>query len=42
MNLTLRHLMSGATTVLLLVAAAGTHAQTYINTTVGGQLAPGA
>lgn len=41
MNLTLRHLMSGATTVLLLVAAAGTHAQTYINTTVGGQLAPG-
>mgnify|MGYP002141462883 CR=1 FL=1 len=27
--------------MLLLVAAAGTHAQTYINTTIGGQLAPG-
>ena len=41
MNLTLRHLMSATAAVLLLVAAAGTHAQTYINTTVGGQLAPG-
>mgnify|MGYP001582631765 CR=1 FL=1 len=41
MNLTFRHLMSGAATALLLVAAAGAQAQTYFNSTVGGQLAPG-
>ena len=41
MNFTFRHLMSGAATALLLVACAGAQAQTYINSTVSGQLAPG-
>lgn len=41
MNLTFRQRMSGAATALLLVAAAGAHAQAYVNATVGGQLSPG-
>lgn len=41
MNFTFRHLMSGAATALLLVACAGAQAQTYINSTVSGQLALG-
>ena len=38
---TLRHLVCGAAAALLLVAAGGAQAQTYINATVGGELAPG-
>ncbi|EER60055.1 conserved hypothetical protein [Acidovorax delafieldii 2AN] len=41
MNTTLRHLMSGAAAALLAATAAGAHAQSYVNATVGGQLAPG-
>ena len=38
---TLRHLVCGAAAALLLAAAGGAQAQTYINATVGGELAPG-
>ncbi|RZJ15864.1 MAG: hypothetical protein EON50_00205 [Acidovorax sp.] len=38
---TLRLLLSGAAAALLLAAAGGAQAQTYINATVGGELAPG-
>lgn len=41
MNLTFRHLISGAATAVLLVAAIGAHAQAYVNATVGGQVVPG-
>lgn len=41
MNLTFRHLISGAATAVLLVAATGAHAQAYVNATVGGQVVPG-
>lgn len=38
---TLRRQVYGAAAALLLAAAGGAHAQTYINATVGGELAPG-
>ena len=38
---TLRRLVCRAAAALLLVAAGGAQAQTYINATVGGELAPG-
>lgn len=37
----LRILLSGAVAALALAAGAGAHAQTYVNATVGGELAPG-